>query len=389
MRITLRSIAVNALIVVASTIICYLALEIAFFRLLLPQMRFDIRPFLPETPGALVQTTKAGYVPHDYVAILGDSYAEGVGDEMLLTRGNEAKLFQATSVIHGRTGRDVITFGHGGAGSAEGYVRLPTRALNGSRCIVFPTIEDPRQIYAYFYEGNDIDENLMFRRKVAATYGRDDTSAIDRYLVEQYGTFASWRCHFYLGDNISRMVEFLREYYVERTDPFATSENNRNTFVIGEAEAPAPSVLGPALADAPKDIDDALVVYDRSLAWLRQRFAQATINVVYLPSPLSTYHLATPRVAYLSYDAAGYHYREAAAGRVGENSDLLCRRTREIAGQHDMGFIDARPALRTAAADRAIHGPIDWLHLNHAGYAVLGEFLTRRLTDAHPMDRCG
>jgi hypothetical protein len=46
---------------------------------------------------------------------------------------------------------------------------------------------------------------------------------------------------------------------------------------------------------------------------------------------------------------------------------------------HGMGFIDARPALRAAAATRAIHGPIDWLHLNHAGYQALGDFLTRRL----------
>ena len=388
MRIKLKSLAVNSLIVVLSTVICYFVLEIVFFRLLLPDMRFNVRPFLPETPGALVQTTKAGYVPHDYIAILGDSYAEGVGDEMLQTRGNEAKLFQAANVLHDRTGRDVITFGQGGAGSAEAYVRLPTRAIMGSRCIVFPTIEDPRQIYAYFYEGNDIEENLAFRRRVAAAYGHDDGSAIDRYLGEDYGTFASWRCHFYLGDNISRMVRFLNEYYVKRTDPFATSETNRNTFLIAGAEAAAPAVLGPALENKPEEIADALVVFDRSLAWLRRRFVQATIQVVYVPSPLSTYRLASPRVAYLSLDAAGYHDRETAAARVAENSDLLCGRTREIALRHGVGFIDARAVMRAAAATRAIHGPIDWLHLNHAGYVTLGEFLTRRLTDVEPKDLC-
>ena len=389
MAAKLKALAVNSLIVTIATIVCYLVIETIFFRLLLPEMRFNIRPFLPETPGALVQISKAGYAPRDYVAILGDSYAEGVGDEMLETRGNEAKSFQAANVIYERTGRDVVTFGQGGAGSAEAYVRLPTRAIMGSRCLVFPTIEDPRRILAYFYEGNDIEENLTFRHKVAAAYGRDDTGAIDKYLAEEYGRFASWRCHFYLGDNISRMVRFLNEYYVKHTDPFSTSETNRNTFLIAEAEEAAPSVLGPALAVEPRGMADALLVFDRSLAWLRQRFPQATTEVVYIPSPLSTYRLATSRAAYLSIDDTGYHNRETAAARVAENSDLLCSRTREIAIAHTMGFIDARPALRAAAAIRAIHGPIDWLHLNHAGYQALGDFLTRRLPDVGPKDKCG
>ncbi len=90
-----KALAVNALILLVSTILCYFVLEAVFFRLVLPELRFNARPFLPETPGVLVQTAKAGYAPHDYIAILGDSYAEGVGDEMLHTNGNDAKLFHA------------------------------------------------------------------------------------------------------------------------------------------------------------------------------------------------------------------------------------------------------------------------------------------------------
>ena len=62
---------------------------------------------------------------------------------MLHANGDDTKLFHAAHVIHARTGRDVVTFGQGGAGSAEAFVRLPTRAIEGSRCVIFPTIEDP------------------------------------------------------------------------------------------------------------------------------------------------------------------------------------------------------------------------------------------------------
>jgi len=62
---------------------------------------------------------------------------------------------------------------------------------------------------------------------------------------------------------------------------------------------------------------------------------------------------------------------------------------REAAVRQDTGFLDARPALRTAAAAQPIHGPIDWLHFNHAGYQVFGELLARRLPDATTVDPCG
>lgn len=389
MSVRLKVLAVNALLVLVSTLLSYFVLEIVFYRVLLPDARFSPRPFLPETPGVLVQTTKAGYAPHDYVAILGDSYAEGVGDEMLHANGDDTKLFHAAHVIHARTGRDVVTFGQGGAGSAEAFVRLPTRAIEGSRCVIFPTIEDPAHIFAYFYEGNDVDENLGFTRKVATQYGGADTDAIDRYLSEQYGRFASWRCHFYLGDNVSRMARFVYEYKVKKTNPFVTSETNRNTFVIADKETPTPAVLGPAIAVAPDDIRTAIGVFGRSLAWLRRRFASTPIVVVYVPSPLSTYRLAAPTVTYLSIEGASYQPRESASARVAANSDLLCGLVREAAVRLGTGFLDARPALRAAAAAQPIHGPIDWLHFNHAGYQVFGALLARRLPDATTLDACG
>lgn len=385
----LKAFAINTLLMLVSTLLCYLVLEIVFYRVLLPDARFSPRPFLPETPGVLVQTTKAGYVPHDYVAILGDSYAEGVGDEMLLANGDDARLFHAAHVIHGRTGRDVVTFGLGGAGSAEAFVRLPTRAIEGSRCVVFPTIEDPAHIFAYFYEGNDVDENLAFSRKVAAQYGGADPGAIDRYLSDQYGRFASWRCHFYLGDNVSRMARFVYEYKAKKTNPFYTSETSRNTFVIAGRETPTPALLGPAIAVAPEDIRTAIGVLDRSLGWLRRRFARTPVVVVHVPSPLSIYRPAAPTVTYLSIDGATYHPHESASRRVAANRDLLCGLAREAAVGHGAGFLDARPELRAAAAARPIHGPIDWLHFNRAGYQVFGDLLARRLPDTATVDPCG
>ncbi len=388
MKAKLKGLALNSLTVIVSIVVCYLVLEVVFFRLVLPTWRFNMRPFLPETPGALVQTTKAGYAPRDYVAILGDSYAEGVGDEMLQAAGDDSRLYHAAHVIHAITGRDVVTFGKGGAGSAEAYVRLPTRAIEGSRCLIFPTIEEPSRILAYFYEGNDIDENLGFLRRVTAQYGRDDARAIDAYLSEQYGSYSWWQCHLHFGDNLSRIVKFLREYYLKKTDPFHTADKSENSFVIAEKQVGAPAVLGPALAVEAERIRAAVDVFDHSLAWLRRRFAGAPITVVYIASPLSTYRLAAPSVAYFAITDGGYQPRTSAAERVAANSLMICNLVREVSMRHGMGFLNSRPTMHAAAAAQPIHGPIDWLHFNHAGYTVFGEMLARRLLDNATVDGC-
>jgi len=163
---------VNFSVALVATIVSYFLIEALFFRVILPVADPSVRPQLPETPGVLAQSSKAHFVPRDYVAILGDSFAEGLGDALLAAGNNEARAFHAAHVIHDLTGRDVVSFGRGGAGSAEGLVRQPAHILAGSRCLMFPTIEDPDRIFAYFYEGNDIQDNLAFGRKVAQALGR-------------------------------------------------------------------------------------------------------------------------------------------------------------------------------------------------------------------------
>src|SRR5215475_5798161 len=105
-----KALAVNALIVAASTILAYVAVEFVFFRVVLSSAHLTTRPFLPETAGALVQTTKAAYVPRNYVAILGDSYGQGLGDEAVKAGYDEGHWLHAGTVAHGLTGRDIVTF---------------------------------------------------------------------------------------------------------------------------------------------------------------------------------------------------------------------------------------------------------------------------------------
>src|SRR5437773_1816804 len=70
----------NAALAVCSIVLGYIAIEVIVFRVLLSQLPINLSSHLPDTVGVLVQNSKSHFVPRDYVAILGDSYAVGLGD---------------------------------------------------------------------------------------------------------------------------------------------------------------------------------------------------------------------------------------------------------------------------------------------------------------------
>ncbi len=379
----------NFSVAFVSTILGYFLIEALFFRVVLPASDPNVRPHLTETPGVLAQSTKAHFAPRDYVAILGDSFAEGLGDALLAAGENEARAVHGARVIHDLTGRDAVSFGRGGAGSAEALVRQPVRILAGSRCLMFPTIEDPARIFAYFYEGNDIQDNLAFERKVAQALGRADGDAIDAYLSDVYGSFAAWRCHLHLFDVASRMVRFFYQYYVVGIDPFRYEHTpGGNRILVSEDTIDAPAPLdGPALELSDNSIRSGMLVFDRSLAWLKARFPSVPITVVYIPTMLSIYHLTGPVYRYAIQPRDDGKSDTATVAQISRNSDLICNLVREASARHQVGFFDTRPRLREAAAARLLHGPIDWVHFNEPGYRALGGLLADRMEDAR-VDPC-
>jgi lysophospholipase L1-like esterase len=379
----------NASLALASTVVSYLVIEAVFFRLIFPVADPSVRPHLPETPGVLVQNSKADFVPHDYVAILGDSMAEGLGDALLATGENEARAFHAAHVIHDLTGKDVVSFGRGGSSSAEGLVRQPARILAGSHCFIFPTIEDPSRIFAYFYEGNDIQDNLAFINKVAHKLGRSDAQAIDAYLSDYYANFPAWQCHIYLFDIASRMSRFFYKYYYLGVDPYHKQYvPGGSTFRIGEQTIDAPAPLdGPALEVADAGISAGIMVFDRSLAWLKARFPAVPITAVYVPTALSIYQLTGARYRYSIEPREENRSDWATADQIARSSDRLCGLVRDATVRHGVGFLDTRPGLREAASQRVLHGPVDWVHFNEQGYRALGGILAGR-TDLARVDPC-
>jgi hypothetical protein len=115
-------------------------------------MSLNLLPHIPDRATFFLQSSKTEYVPRNYIALLGDSYAQGMGDWLLETGGDQAKPHHSADVLNQVLGTDVVTLGRGASGSAEALVLRFSRVFGDSHCYLFPRIEDPKQILIYFSE---------------------------------------------------------------------------------------------------------------------------------------------------------------------------------------------------------------------------------------------
>ncbi len=158
-----------------------------------------------------------------------------------------------------------------------------------------------------------------------------------------------------------------------------------NTLLVAGMPVFAPPLSGPALPYNDDQIRLAMGVLDRSLAWLRRRFPGLPTTVVYIPSPLSVYRFSGDVVPVVMGRQPG---AAAPTALVAKHSDLMCAFAHKATSDQGADFLDARPALRAAAATRVIHGPVDWFHLNEAGYRILGNLVVDRLQGRVAADTC-
>ena len=147
------------------------------------------------------------------------------------------------------------------------------------------------------------------------------------------------------------------------------SAGNINKVLIhGQIIDTPDNLQGPALELTDEEIRLALYVFEQSLLYLSAYFQDARIGLVYIPSVLSSYTIASSQVSIQSYEDRGEIYPQEL---VRQRSDMICSLVQQIALRHRFYFIDSRPFVWERSADEIIHGPSDWTHFNKRGYSAL------------------
>jgi hypothetical protein len=388
----------NLALVFASLVVTYGILEVVFFRIIAPELPLTFRLYLPDRADFFLQISKSQYVPKDYIALVGDSYAQGQGDWLMSQGGKGAQPYHSADVIHELLVRDVASYGRAAAGSAEAMVLRVTRILGDKSCFLFPAIEVPSQFFVYFYEGNDIDDNYKLVAHRIHPAGRDIRPQIDEFLDHNYGAVSNWRCHGHLGDTIWKIIQFHARFGLKPDLTYNIGPAPPiNHVLIGGVNTNARELNVPSLALDDAQLETGFIVYERALAWLRRHYPQVPTKVVYIPSSSAVYRHASDKVVafeiYDPDDAQVPSRPHVSSGRpfpvdaIYANSQRICEHIRAITLDQSVGFLDARPALRAAATVQALHGPRDWNHFNEAGYRVLGKLIADYLREPIP-DAC-
>lgn len=315
----------------------------------------------------LGQTSKADKTPQaPYLAILGDSYGSGQGDWFAENGYNLNSRYHAANVVQDLSGHDVLSLSRAGAGNYDGAAIYAVNTYRLLNKLGFG-LQAPAALVVYFYEGNDLSDNLRFKdRHYAPSYDLTqvyDDAYFARFALDMdqkhcQGAFRELQDRFFAGNLLSRTVEGV--LYSLAKHPKPPAGGFPHAAVVDGKSVGLPAKVAEDDLTHMAEADKRLGVrfFERALFRVAQVWPQAKRHVVYIPAPLSLYGLAGPE---------GPAIRAASAD--------LERRVAEAAAKNGFAFISATDTLRGAAARNLIHGPTDWNHLNRKGYTVLGELI--------------
>jgi hypothetical protein len=381
----------NMALVIVSVMLAYLAAEPLFQKFVVPRLALNKQEFLQREARVLAQSSKDGATPSPgYVALIGDSHALGLGDWLTGADKSARPPFHSAHLLHEASGRDVVTFGRGGAGSIDGLVVEPIKKIEFVDNLLLFEMGEPGVGLVYFYEGNDLNDNLgvlerhfygdydaerifepeyfrAFLDKLAAEAAREagpaDNLILGRFLFEAADTW------------INAAIKGVKRSVLGPEEENPLPEPVTRVKVGGEIQAMPPYMQGPALGLGAKELEIALYAFRQSLAALADNMPQTEFFVVYVPSPLSTYEIVSDSVHAQAYQKQRWVYP---AVRVRERSDEIAEYVQATAALLGMDFIDTRPELGRAAEKRFLHGPGDWRHFNRAGYEAFTEIILTR-----------
>ena len=413
----LKSISINLGLSLISIILFILMMELVFPKIL-HKLPLPFYLGLGKDYKILGQYHKKSVIPVDYIAIVGDSHAFGSGDWYLqvvkkhkLTQGD----YHSAHILYNKTGRDVLSFGALGSGSLRGLVLKPISYFKHFNLLRDFELKQPKEILVYFFEGNDLSDNLM---DIYSHY-RDNYDMARFYDHEYFKTFIekeilstdriyrgevpykNWLFSRFLvesvGDNIyneiKRGIKKFKRFLVESVGDNIYNEikpgikkfkqvspnfsgkvspTNSDIAKVGGKELPIPhSTQQPALNLNEEQTRQAIYVFEQSLKYMAGFFNESKVTIVYIPSPISVYKWASPTITIVGGTVTPVGVTPVV--RVYQRSDEIFEQIKTIAEKYNHPLIDTRPLLRATALKEPVHGPRDWYHPNKKGYEAIAQ----------------
>lgn len=397
----------NLSLLIVSIVVSYVFIELALWRNVLDWVPLTLHTELGRLQ-YLAQTSKKGIVPRNYMLIVGDSYAEGLGDWLLEVVRDGNPDHNAAHVIHRRTGRDVLSFGFRGGYPGWTYTFQATKAFDGLQVYALIDVPQPIDVLAFFYAGNDFnDEMAGIRYWLPPEFDRarlSDAAYVRDYLagLGRNGERAAkrrWHAlrNAHMFDTATKLVKLAWRNFRRKMPALASTDNAFQTLTpyrpdwsryVGSTTSFAtrngpkpypPETVEPPAFHTPAEIEQAGLFFQEALRYLGGRFPKARLWIVFIPTPIDAYRIVEDgvflrdRIMRADTEKAGprTYFTKAA---LKEATDRICRSA--LAAGQAVGalFIDTRPHLRQKSYEVGyLHGPKDAGHFNKQGYTALAE----------------
>ena len=359
----------------------------------------------------LAQSSKKSTLPYEYIAIVGDSYAVGAGDWLEEIRGTSffgSPDYSPAHLIHKKTGIDVVSFGQGCVGSFGGIWKEPITQFSHINSVKKYHLSPPKYLLVFFYEGNDIYDNVYFLRKKLLSIKKGslkkkiELNEVSAFLNREFQNVLSddnggsfWKNMLFTRSIFKGVLNLVEEWVPSNKSQknyFSYPKTPINIAWIDKKQVSLPMHLQASPLFGVKESDRilgqkrkltnqieefhitegeyklGLFVFEQALAMLAGFFPQTDIKVIFIPSPLSSYHLTSQKVSYRGY-MEFENFEDV--GVIKRRHAELCKAIRGISVVRKVSFLNTTKSLRKVASQEFIHGPIDWDHFNKGGYEAL------------------
>jgi len=328
-------------------------------------------------------SVKSGLLPQSsYIALFGDSYAEGYGDWLSGDNGgNRDSDHHSANVINKILNVDVLSYGKSGHDNIKGNYIYPLYISKRIEKLGFD-LKEPDTILYYFYEGNDLWDNIGFNNKYCNAMlvneaNLEEYKAIVRDVKDEIANGKPLRLkeYFPMLNTARRVIKygFLTPVSKSFKNQNIRSGDVTKIEVAGKTITLPDSLQAPPLGMSGERYSSALYTFQASLELSEEIYPKARKIVVYIPSPLACYNIVSDKV-HLQYGGPLF-----ATSLIKPANRKLATQTENIAKKSGFEFLDTTADLYNLGQKEFIHGPVDWKHFNRAGYEQLGKSVANYL----------
>ena len=324
----------------------------------------------------------------NYTAILGDSYAFGEGDGWLEIEKDYK--YSTPHYLNKLNGENYINFGLPGGRSVTSFREFFFRYNKILSSKFLPKIDQPKKMIFFFYEGNDIIDNITYFKK--RKLDTDDINKFVKAEIENFNYYNNRHFNIYFpvinSTKNALLDKFIHYIYIPYIYPIRSKFNKRIknnlkimesknrflnyiTFEGGKTRAFDSNVENPGYFLSKNEINTSINIFFSFIFYFKKKFPNTEIEILYIPSASTIYEWSNNLIVKVpdkEYIEINHQNRNEFYNYIIENFKILSKK-------RNIKFFNSTEQLKKIAQKEPLHGNLDDMHFNLLGYQTLANVL--------------